>query len=103
MLSCISHATNSPIFTSFFAKASKEFFDKVNAVIEERVRPALLSDGGDITLKDITDGIVTVQMFGHCVGCPSKQITLNSRILDCLQDEFGDKDIVDIKEIPNTE
>lgn len=86
--------------TKFFAKASKEFFDKVNAVIDERVRPVLQMDGGDIVLKDITDGIVSVQLMGHCSGCPSRRNTLNAGILGCLQEEFGEKQIIDIKELP---
>lgn len=99
MLSFVSRSTFTPAFGNFFAKATKEFIDKVNAVIDERVRPVLQMDGGDIVLKDIVDGIVTVQLQGHCSGCPSRRNTLNAGILGCLQEEFGEKEIVDIKEV----
>ena len=86
----------------FFAKATKEFMDKVNAVIDERIRPVLQMDGGDIILNSIEDGIVTVTLTGHCSGCPSRRQTLNFGILDCLQEEFGEDKIIEIREKDQT-
>jgi Fe-S cluster biogenesis protein NfuA len=38
----------------------------------DRVRPYLQSDGGDITLVEITDDLtVKVKLTGACHGCPS--------------------------------
>ena len=98
MLSLIPRNLTQSFTQRFFAKASKEFFDKVNKIIDERVRPVLQMDGGDIILKDITDGVVTVTLQGHCSGCPSRRQTLNNGILGCLQEEFGENQIIDIKE-----
>ena len=89
-------------FGRFFAKASKEFLDKVNAVIDERIRPVLQMDGGDIELKSIDDGVVLVTLKGHCSGCPSRRNTLNLGILDCLQEEFGEDKIREIRETDET-
>lgn len=85
------------IASAFFSAVKKSLFDRVNDVFEERVRPVLQMDGGDIVLNDITNGVVTVTLTGHCSGCPSRRQTLNAGILGCLQEEFGDE-IVDIRE-----
>ena len=96
MLSTIKASTLS--LTRFFVKATPEFMKKVNAIIDERVRPVLQMDGGDIVVNDIDDGVVTVTLKGHCSGCPSRRQTLNIGILDCLQEEFGEDKIKDIRE-----
>ena len=50
--------------------------EKVKQIIE-KIRPQLQLDGGDLTLLDITDdGIVKIQLQGHCVGCMHAQETL---------------------------
>jgi len=71
--------------------------ERVNAVIEERVRPVLQMDGGDIVVDEIKDGVVVVTLKGHCSGCPSRRSTLNSGILGCLQEEIPNE-IVGIRE-----
>ncbi len=49
----------------------------VAKIIEERIRPALQGDGGDIQLVGVSDdGVVTVKLQGACVGCPGAQMTL---------------------------
>ena len=49
---------------------------EVQEVIERQVRPALQSDGGDIELIDVEDGIVKVKLVGACAHCPSSAMTL---------------------------
>jgi len=47
------------------------------AEVIEKIRPQLQMDGGDLALIDISDdGIVKVQLQGHCVGCAHAQQTL---------------------------
>ncbi|MFX1337785.1 MAG: NifU family protein [Promethearchaeota archaeon] len=49
---------------------------RVKDVID-KIRPQLQMDGGDLALIDITDdGIVKVQLQGHCIGCAHAQQTL---------------------------
>jgi Fe-S cluster biogenesis protein NfuA len=54
----------------------RERVEKVLAMI----RPAVQSDGGDIELVDIVDGVVQIRFHGECVGCPSSSITLQHGI-----------------------
>jgi len=46
------------------------------------VRPAIQMDGGDVELVDFdeSEGLVTVRLMGHCVGCPMSRATLKQGI-----------------------
>jgi Fe-S cluster biogenesis protein NfuA len=75
------------------AEASDEFFESSDAetvaiikdLIENRVRPAVANDGGDITFKGFKDGIVYLHMQGACSGCPSSTATLKHGIQNLLR------------------
>ena len=49
--------------------------DKVEKALEE-LRPQLQSDGGDIELVEVENGIVRVKMKGACAGCPMSTMTI---------------------------
>ena len=54
----------------------------------ERVRPYLQSDGGDISLVEITeDNIVKVKLQGACHGCPYSIQTLKAGVEQTLLKE----------------
>jgi NFU1 iron-sulfur cluster scaffold homolog, mitochondrial len=53
---------------------------KIIEVLEQYIRPAVENDGGLITFKSFTNGIVTVVLKGSCSGCPSSTITLKAGI-----------------------
>ncbi|MCX6346094.1 MAG: NifU family protein [Armatimonadetes bacterium] len=53
--------------------------DRVQAVLEQ-VRPNLQSDGGDVELVDIVDGVAKVRLQGACHGCPMASMTLQMGI-----------------------
>ncbi len=59
---------------------ANEVENKIIEVLEQYIRPAVESDGGMITFKDLKDGIVTVQLRGSCSGCPSSSMTLKAGI-----------------------
>lgn len=58
---------------------------KIVEILEEYIRPAVEQDGGLITFKSFTDGVVTVQMKGSCSGCPSSTLTLKAGIEGLLK------------------
>lgn len=77
------------ITLGFFERATPQFdqtftqnFDdngmsaKIMELINTRVRPAVLQDGGDIVFDRFDNGVVYVRMQGACVGCPSSTATL---------------------------
>lgn len=54
----------------------------------ERVRPYLQSDGGDISLVEITDDFtVKVKLQGACHGCPYSVQTLKAGVEQALIQE----------------
>ena len=61
--------------------------DQVEATIEI-IRPALQADGGDIVLRDVDEatGLVSVELVGACVGCPSSNQTLKAWVERILRD-----------------
>ena len=57
----------------------------------EQIRPFLQRDGGDVTFVDFTeDGIVKVQLEGHCAGCPHAQMTVKNGIESFLKENFAE-------------
>lgn len=57
------------------------------AMVIDRIRPAVQSDGGDLELVEVTDqGVVRVRLHGACVGCPSSTLTLKAGIERNLKD-----------------
>mmetsp|Transcript_27707 Transcript_27707/g.85669 ORF Transcript_27707/g.85669 Transcript_27707/m.85669 type:complete len:238 (-) Transcript_27707:356-1069(-) len=58
----------------------------IKELIEVRIRPAVQEDGGDIFFRGFDDatGIVSVELAGSCVGCPSSSVTLNNGVENML-------------------
>lgn len=70
--------------------------EKVEAVIQ-KIRPALIADGGNVELVDVQDGIVSVRLTGSCAGCPMSTITLKNGIERLLKEEIPDvKEVVSV-------
>ena len=67
-------------FTPFTFEEETKFTDDVSIRIEEvlndKIRPAVAMDGGDIRLKSFKNGVAEVMLKGACAGCPSSTITL---------------------------
>ncbi|KAL7495144.1 hypothetical protein ACHAWT_006205 [Skeletonema menzelii] len=58
----------------------------IKELLESRIRPAVQEDGGDIKYVGFEEhtGIVTVQLAGSCVGCPSSSVTLKNGVENML-------------------
>ena len=63
---------------------SNEIINKINDVLDSKIRPAVAKDGGDITFKSFVDGVVTVELKGSCSGCPSSIMTLKQGVQNLL-------------------
>jgi Fe-S cluster biogenesis protein NfuA len=61
-----------------------EVVDRIMKVLDEKVRPAVAKDGGDIKFKSFKDGIVHVELQGSCSGCPSSLMTLKQGVQNLL-------------------
>ena len=59
---------------------SKRIINKIEAALDE-IRPYLRSDGGDISLVEITDDyIVKVKLIGACQTCHVSMMTLKNGV-----------------------
>jgi len=63
---------------------SNEVINKINEVLDTKIRPAVARDGGDIIFESFKDGIVKVQLKGSCSGCPSSIMTLKQGVQNLL-------------------
>ena len=61
-----------------------EIESKIIKILEEKIRPAVARDGGDIKFKEFKDGVVKVQLQGSCSGCPSSTMTLKQGVQNLL-------------------
>ena len=57
---------------------------KIVKILDEKIRPAVAKDGGDIKFKEFKNGIVKVQLQGSCSGCPSSIMTLKQGVQNLL-------------------
>ena len=57
---------------------------KIIKILDEKIRPAVAKDGGDIKFREFKDGVVKVQLQGSCSGCPSSTMTLKQGVQNLL-------------------
>ena len=61
-----------------------EIEDRIIKILDEKIRPAVAKDGGDIKFKSFKNGIVHVELQGSCSGCPSSLMTLKQGVQNLL-------------------
>ena len=62
-----------------------EIEKKIVKILDQKIRPAVAKDGGDIKFKEFKDGVVMVQLQGSCSGCPSSTMTLKQGVQNLLR------------------
>ena len=62
----------------------KEIEKKIVKILDQKIRPAVAKDGGDIKFREFKDGVVKVQLQGSCSGCPSSTMTLKQGVQNLL-------------------
>ena len=66
-------------------ESEEDVINKINGLIEARIRPAIQRDGGNIALRKYENGIAYVELQGKCVGCPHAQETLKDGVEKLLK------------------
>ena len=61
-----------------------EVVKKIISILDEKIRPAVAKDGGDIKFKSFDNGLVAVELQGSCSGCPSSVMTLKQGVQNLL-------------------
>jgi len=62
----------------------KDIEKKIVKILDEKIRPAVAKDGGDIKFREFKNGVVKVQLQGSCSGCPSSTMTLKQGVQNLL-------------------
>lgn len=74
----------------------KEIEQKIIGIIE-KIRPFLISDGGNIEYVKFENGIAYVKMMGHCSNCPMMDITLKESIEIAIINEVPE--VIEVRNI----
>lgn len=61
---------------------------KIEEILDKRIRPGLQGDGGDLAVKDFKDNILIVKYQGACGTCPSSTTGTLEAIRSILREEF---------------
>ena len=75
----------------------KDIEKRVEAALD-KIRPYLISDGGNIELVEVTDDmIVKVQLTGACHGCPFSMQTMKAGVEMAIKNEVPEvKEVLEI-------
>ena len=86
-------ATENPKSQADNSKELDSVSKQIIAVLEEYVKPAVASDGGNIMFDSYEADTKTVKVIlqGACSGCPSSTITLKNGIENVLKEMLHDK------------
>ncbi|XP_012694110.1 NFU1 iron-sulfur cluster scaffold homolog, mitochondrial [Clupea harengus] len=75
----LSHSENS------LSEEDDEIVSMIKELLDNRIRPTVQEDGGDVIFKGFEDGTVKLRLVGSCTGCPSSTVTLKNGIQNMLQ------------------
>jgi len=71
--------------------------DRVRHVIEMQVNPAIASHGGSVSLVEVRDDVVYLEMAGGCQGCGMAAVTLAQGVRRIIMESVPEvRDIVDV-------
>ena len=79
-------ATATPVRISRAADEGAEVDLELLESTLDYIRPAIQMDGGDIRLEHVQGGVVTVQFYGACDGCPISPVTLKQGVERILKE-----------------
>ena len=85
------NTTDVPLDLDDLTDEEKETVEEIKKIIDEKVKPAVAQDGGDIVLAGYKDKVVYVRMLGACSGCPSAGATLKDGVENMMKYYLQDK------------
>ncbi len=70
-----------------YSEGGQQVVKEIKSVLDERIRPAVARDGGDIVFDRFEEdsGVVYLSMRGACAGCPSSTMTLKIGVENMLR------------------
>lgn len=74
---------------------NSKILERIERVLEDKVRPDLALHGGNIRSLNCEDGVYRFQLTGQCAGCPSAMLTTENLIKSALLESVPElKDVV---------
>jgi Fe-S cluster biogenesis protein NfuA len=70
--------------------------EKINAILDRTIRPALQMDGGDLHIASLEGNLLLVNYQGACGSCPSSTMGTLKAIESILKDEYNPEITVEI-------
>jgi Fe/S biogenesis protein NfuA len=71
--------------------------DAVQKLLDDQINPGVASHGGHVSLVDIKDNVVYVQLSGGCQGCASSTATLKQGITQTIKKALPHiQDVLDV-------
>jgi NFU1 iron-sulfur cluster scaffold homolog, mitochondrial len=70
-------------------EGDSEVVQMIKELLETRIRPAIMEDGGDIEFRGFKDGEVLLKLRGACRTCDSSVVTLKNGIEVFSQNGVG--------------
>jgi Fe-S cluster biogenesis protein NfuA len=68
---------------------------RVEFVLREEIAPALLLDGAEIEVLDVSDGVARVRLGGACAGCPATIMTVITSLEDELRKKVPEVEVIE--------
>ncbi|NOY92721.1 MAG: NifU family protein [Deltaproteobacteria bacterium] len=62
---------------------------KVEALVEQTLRPLVEADGGSLTIVEVTDARIEIHLGGACAGCPGLTYTRRELLEPLLRQTVG--------------
>lgn len=84
-MEAVNHSVKAAKTNVLYTEDEEKIVKEIREIIEDKVRPAVMQDGGDIIFHDFKNGIVRVELHGACSGCPSSSVTLKNGIENMLK------------------
>lgn len=78
-------------------EADADIIEQIKTLLDEKIRPAVAGDGGDIIYRGFKEGVVYLTMQGACSGCPSSSVTLKHGIENLLK--YYVPEVVDVRAV----
>ena len=69
---------------------------KIDAILDQTIRPALQMDGGDIQLMELNGNVLKVNYQGACGSCPSSSMGTLKAIESLLRNEYNPDLVVEM-------
>lgn len=65
--------------------------ERITGIIEQKIRPLLQEDGGDVEIVSLEGMKLQVRLIGACSGCPRSYETLKYGIENALKNLVDEK------------